>query len=463
MTKIPAANKQFPSLIQRFGPSILLVLMILYFTGTSLFVAFNLQRDIVPDEPYHVEVAIRFARTWGIPKNVTAAKNIGLYMRQSPYLSYWISGRALNLLNLLKPDPSPWQQLVFLRLLNILFSIGTVIFTYLFSKELINNRWWQLLPVFVLTNTLMFVLLSSGVNYDNPANLFSIASLYYLLRVLNGKPFFPNSLGWLVLITTGTLVKETLLPLALAMAVVWIIFIVRNRKKIDLSELKHPRLIGLLVILLILIGANLALYGVNLLRHRSLTSSCAYYYTEEFCDNTAFAQRRRELALSEEPNVFEAFRQGYPEPLRYAFDIWIEAMLMKIFGIMGGARSYYPISISYYHMLLYWMLALGFRYFRKTSFRNYSLVGIFIFYALTLFIKNYDIELAYGFIQVAHQGRYIFPVIGLGYSLFSYLLMKVPHRWLRIPTLVASIALFFYGGPIRFFLYYQTVFAEWFI
>jgi len=442
---------------------IVLTLLIAIFTAYSLFVATRLAQDIVPDEPYHFEVSKSFANTWGIPENVQAAKSIGLYMRQSPYAAYWIFGRALNLFDLAQPDAAPWQQLVFLRIINIVFSIGTVIFTFLLSKELIKNKWWQLLPVFVLTNTLMFVLLSSGVNYDNPANLLSTAGLYYLLRVLNKKDFLTNSLGWLLCITLGTLVKETLLPLALVMTLVWAVFIFRNKKQLQLENFKSVKIIAMLAVLLILVAANLALYGVNLIRHRSLTSSCAYYYSEDYCDNTGFAQRRRELALPEKPNMLQAFRQGYPEPIRYAFDTWIRAMLMKIFGIMGGAKSYYPISISYYHLLFYWMIALGFRYFRKTSFRNYSLLAIVGFYTLTLFIKNYDIELAYGFIQVAHQGRYIFPVIGLAFSLFSYLLMKVPNKYLQIPTLIATILLFLYGGPVRFLLYYHSVFADWFI
>jgi len=446
----------------RLNDKLLLVLLILVFAAYAVYVAANLQRDIVPDEPYHFSISHAFSETWGLPEGVGTARSIGVYIRRSPTLAYWVYGRALNLLDIVQPKSSAWGQLIYLRLVNAAFSIGTVIFTYLFSKELIQHKWWSLLPVFALTNTLMFVLLSGGVSYDNLTNFLSIAGLYFLLRVMKQKDFLLNSLGWLILISLGALAKETILPLALAMFVVWVIFIVKHREDIQIKLFRSFWSVSLLVVLVVVAGANLALYGLNLLQHGSLAPFCEDYYTKEFCANSPFAQRREELALRDEPNLFQAFRRGYPEPVRYAFDTWIRAMLMKVFGIMGGQQSYYPIGIAYFHMLLYWYLALAIRFFKKASFKIYSLIGIFGFYALTLFIKNYDIELAYGFIQVALQGRYIFPVIGIAFGLAAYGLMNVPVKWVRWATLAVTVLLFLYGGPIRFFLYNQTVFTAWF-
>ena len=448
---------------EKFNTQLLLALLILVFSGYAVYVATHLQRDIVPDEPYHFAVSKSFAPTWGIPEDVFEARSMGVSTRQNPFFAYWLNGRALNLLNWVKPNSSDWQQLVFLRLVNVVYSIGTVIFAYLFSKELIQHKWWSLLPVFILTNTLMFVLLSGGVSYDNLTNLLSIAGLYYLLRVLKGKDFVINSLLWLILIALGALTKETILPLALGMTVAWVIFVIKNRSNLDLTVLKTSRAIVLLFVMALLVVGNLAIYGLNLIRYQSLTPACSDVYTLEFCQSTAQAIRRQQLALPEKLTVLQAFRQGYPEPIRYAFDTWIRAMLMKTFGIMGGQKSYYPIGITYFHILLYWMIALGIRYYQKTSYKIYALAGIFCFYALTLFIKNYSIELAYGFIQVALQGRYIFPVIGIAYGLGSFGLMKVPKKLIRSITLLVIIILFLYGGPIRFIIYNQSVFADWFV
>ena len=360
---------------EKFNTQLLLALLILVFSGYAVYVATHLQRDIVPDEPYHFAVSKSFAPTWGIPEDVFEARSMGVSTRQNPFFAYWLNGRALNLLNWVKPNSSEWQQLVFLRLVNVVYSIGTVIFAYLFSKELIQHKWWSLLPVFILTNTLMFVLLSGGVSYDNLTNLLSIAGLYYLLRVLKGKDFVINSLLWLILIALGALTKETILPLALGMTVAWVIFVIKNRSNLDLTVLKTSRAIVLLFVMALLVVGNLAIYGLNLIRYQSLTPACSDVYTLEFCQSTAQAIRRQQLALPEKLTVFQAFRQGYPEPIRYAFDTWIRAMLMKTFGIMGGQKSSYPIGIAYFHILLYWMIALGIRYYRKTSYKTYSLAG----------------------------------------------------------------------------------------
>jgi hypothetical protein len=448
---------------QKYNATLVLVVLIIIFWGYTLFVAFNLQRDIVPDEPYHFQVSKDFSTTWGIPEEVPFAISSGVYIRQNPYLAFWLYGRALTILDLFFPTASPWQQLMYLRIVNSFFSIGTILFVYLIAKELIKDKWWQLLPVFALTHTLMFVLLSAGVNYDNLANMLCAGGAYFLLRLLKGKAFLENSLAWMICIAAAAWIKDAILPLAAAMAVVTVIYFLKNRPQINLAMFSNAKVILLSFFLLILIVGNFSIYGVNLIKHQSLTPACRDYFSDEACKNTTFAIRRAQLALPEKPNMFQAFRQGYPEPIRYAFDTWIRAMLMKIFGIMGGQQSYYPISITYYHILLYCIIALGIRYFKGASFSTYSLSGIVGFYTLALFIKNYDTDLAYGFIQVAHQGRYIFPVIGIIYGLFSYGLYQVPNPWIRKITILITILLFIYGGPIRFLIYYHSVFADWFI
>ncbi|MDW7755882.1 MAG: hypothetical protein SCH68_12030 [Brevefilum sp.] len=454
---------KFKAIWSKYNTLVVLIGLVVVFWAYTVFLASNLQTDIVPDEPLHFNVAKNFAKTWGIPDPEPTTRSMGTYIKQNPYLAYWIYGRVLNVLETFNPTAGGWQQLIFLRIANSLFSIGTLIFVFLISKELITNKWWQLLPVFALSNTMMFVLLSSGVNYDNLVNMFCAGGIYYLIRVLNHKDLITNSLAWMIFISLGAWVKETVLPLALAMAVVWVIFLIKQRPTINLKALRNFKTIFLISTFVLLVVANFSIYGVNLIKHQSLTPSCKDYYSDEFCRNTPLAIRRAELALPEKPNLLQAFKRGYPEPLRYAFDTWIPSMLMKTFGIMGGQKSYYPINLSYFKFLFYWLIALIIRYFRGTSFKIYSLAGVVGFYTITLFIKNFDIELAYGFLQVALQGRYIFPVIGIIYSLFSYVIFKVPNKLIRYTTLIAAITLFVYSGPIRFLLYADSVFSDWFI
>ncbi|MDY6994341.1 MAG: phospholipid carrier-dependent glycosyltransferase, partial [Pseudomonadota bacterium] len=351
-----------------------------------------------------------------------------------------------------------------LRMVNSLFALGTVIITYLISKELIKNKWWQLLPVFMLTNTLMFVFLSGGVSYDNPTNFVCALGLLFFIRVLNHKDFTMNSLGWMISIGIGALIKHSVLPLAAILGIIWIVYMIRNKSKIQCPDLRNnPSFFVLAAILLIVLGFNIYLYGVNLIKFQSIRPSCYDTFSKEICDNSVFVKRHNEMALPEKLTIITAFQKGYPEPIRFLFEWWIPEMIKRVFGIMGE-KDYFPIIISYFKIAFYWMFFLGFRYIKKPSFKTVALSSIVGFYALVLFIMNYNSELAYGFYKfVALQGRYIFPVISIAFVLSTYILTKVTNKYLQIGTLVATIALFLYGGPIRFFWYYDTVFKNWFI
>ena len=380
-------------------------------------------------------------------------------------MGYWIFGRALNVINLINPVSTDWQELVALRIVNVIFALGAVIVTYLISKEIIQNKWLQLLPVFMLTNTLMFVFLSGGVSYDNPTNFFSALGIYFFIRSLKNKKFVLNSLAWITSIAFGALIKHTVLPLAAAMFVIWLIFAIKNRKEISWTKPDKKFLFyGLLLLLLIVLGLNVYLYGVNLIRFQTLKPSCFDTFSKEICDQSVFVIRARELGLPQKLTLAEAFKQGYPDPIRFIFDIWIREMLKRIFGIMGSLDNYFPINVTYFHIALYWLVLLAFRYLKKVPNLIKSLILIFAFYAVVLIYTNYNSELAYGFYKyVALQGRYIFPVIGIAFVLSAYVIEQVKNKFLKFSTLAALIVLFFYSGPIRFILYYDTIFSNWFV
>jgi len=442
---------------------IVLLLLLAIFSFYSIFLAINLRSGIIPDETYRFEVSTYYAETWGIPDNVPIAYTSGDNLHRNPYLGYWLFGRVIRLTQLMKPDANERQILVSLRIANWLFSLGTILFTYGLSKQVINNKWWQLLPIFLLTNTLMFVFLSGGVNYDNPTNMACAAGIYFLVRIINGKNFISNSLGWMISISLGSLMKYSVLPLALVMTIVWVIVLIKRRKEINAHSLKDRKNILLIVIFTILIGLNLSLYGVNLIRFNSLIPSCQDTFPTDVCKSSFFGRRYEEMALPKKLTLIEAFKQGYPDPIRFTFDIWIREMLKRIFGIMGEV-NYFPIVVSYFHVALYWLIFLGGRYIKKPSLKILSMIGIFLFYALTLLYMNYNSELVYGFNKfVALQGRYIFPVISIAFVLSTYILTKVSNKFIRFTTLGAMILLFLYGGPIRFIWYYNSVFRDWFI
>lgn len=457
-------DKRIRTFWQKNNAKIVLVLLLLIFSCYSVFIACRLNTGYIPDETYRYEVVKAFATTWGIPGDVPITLTTGEDLHRNPFLGYWIFGRILNIIDIFNPQGSEWQDLVGLRIANWLFSLGAVIFTYLISKAVIKNKWLQLLPVFMLTNTLMYVFISGGVSYDNPVNLLCAAGIFFFIRVLKKEDFVINSLWWMILISIGALIKHTVLPLALILVVFWIVFIIRNRKEIKFAPLKKKWLTySLMIVLLVFIGFNINLYGVNLIKFHSIRPSCNDTFSNEICQETVFVKRLKELGLSDKLSLSEALKQGNPDPIRYVFDEWIREMLKRVFGIMGE-KNYFPIVISYFHIALYWMIMLGFRYIRKPSFKILSLLGIFGFYSLVLIYMNYDSELVYGFNKyIALQGRYIFPVISIVYVLVSHILSNVSNKVIKFGTICLLVLLFLYGGPIRFIWYYKSVFADWFI
>lgn len=444
-------------------PIIIFVGLLFVFAVYTVYLSLNLQTGIIPDETYRFEVSRYFVNTWGIPDNVQIIETTGESLHQGPFLGYWIYGRMLALFLLFNSSASEWQTLVFLRLVNAIFSWGTVIVTFLIAKEIIKNKWLQILPVFMLTNTLMFVFLSGGVNYDNPSILFSSLSLLFLIRVIKGKSLIDNSLAWLIAISIATLIKHSILPLAFIMSVIYLGYIVKNKPKLGLGSLLERKRVFLFITVLILLFMNIRIYGINIIRYQKITPSCYDVYSNEICDVSAYVIRHREMALPERLSIAQAFRQGDPEPIRYIFDYWFRAMLDRIYGIMGH-KVYFPISVSYFLLMIYWTIGLGLRYIRHPNFLTSSLIGIIIFYGLVLVWMNYRSELVYGFhTSVALQGRYIFPVISIAYAIWGSIFEKVSNRYVRYATLFALVSLFLYGGPIRFLLYNQSVFADWFI
>ncbi len=461
---MPFDNRQGKRMINKLQfPMILLVLLMIIFALYSIFLAVHLQVGIIPDEVAHFKFSMYFASTLGIPRDAQQTLETGWYITHNPVLYFWINGRVINLFALFLPSATSRQVLVLLRLTSVVYSLVTVFFCYKLSKEIISNVWLQLLPAFLLTNTLMFVFLSGGVSYDNLTNMLCMMGFLFEVRAFSGKNFFTNSTAWMICIGLGTLVKYTVVPLALFMGIAWVIYLFLHRKVIRKEKIRKNCLIPLSLVLVLLFAVNIGIYGVNLVKYHSLIPDCSALFTQEQCELSPFVQRYHEIALDHKLTIVESVQLGYPNPLEYVLDSWIPNMLYRIFGILGHL-SYFPSHIIiFFRLLLLWILLLAFRYIDRPSFILISLVCIFILYAFVLLYMNYNSELTYGFKQIAMQGRYIFPVIGPIYVFISYVFIKVNNRALRLATIFLSIALFFLGGPIKFILDYNSIFHGWFI
>ena len=445
------------------GPTICLMIILLSFILFSSFMALNLKTNIIPDEPAHYALSKYFANTIKIPNDSPQTFSLGIYIEQNPVLYYWINGRIINAVRLFVPQAADRDLLVILRMVNVFFSLGTVLACFLLSREVIKHPWWQLFPVFLLVNTSMYVFLSAGVNYDNLTNLLSMLGLYFFVRVFSRDDIFLNSILWMIFIALAALTKYTILPLALAMGISWLFFLLSNKKDIKSINFKDTKTLIFLFMLIFLFAWNFSIYGVNIIRYQALLPACEEILLESQCALSPLDQRNQELAINPRMTIKESVKRGFPNPIIYAADTWIQNMLLRTFGFIGH-KTYFPLNLMiFYSLLFYGTVLLGMFLFRRSSFLTFNLLGITIFYSLVLLYTNYTSELKYGFIHIALQGRYIFPVIGLIYVLFTKIVRNIPIQQLRLLFVTFTLGLFAYGGPITIIIKYQEVFSDWFI
>jgi len=442
---------------------LILAALLLAFVACAGLLALNLREGIVPDEKAHFIFAKHYADTLGIPPDAPETYAQGWYIAHYPFLYHWLSGRVVNLTLLFAPAASDWTLLVVLRLTSVLYAAGTLFMTYLLSRELIRKKWWPLLPVFLLANTLMFTFLAGGANYDNLTNLLCTAALYFLMRVFGGRDFLGNSLGWLICICLACLVKFAVLPLALFTFLAWLGFSIWKRKtNFPLPKWNAGRVVLVAVAALLVLG-NLALYGYNLVVFREVLPDCEDMFQAAQCALSPYYDRLEELGLPQKLSIPESIQQGYPDPLEYLTGAWFKDMLTKTYGILGH-KSYFPGHIITFYQLFYLgMLLLAARFWRKPGFAIWSGLGIIAGFVLAVFIVNFESELTYGFKQISLQGRYLFPVIGLFYALTAYTQSLVRSKFLRVVLVVLTCALFIFGGPLKFLTLADKAFAGWFL
>ncbi len=460
-----AEKQNIQNSLKENSPKILLAIFLLLFLINSIYLALNLKQGIIPDEPAHFIFSKHFSTTLGIPPDTSETYSWGWYIQQNPFLYHWIAGRIINITKLIFPEINDWNLLIVLRLSNVLFSLFTIIFCFLIARELIKHKWWQILPVFLLINTLMFLFLSSGVNYDNLANLFCAAGLYFFIRVFTRNDFIKNSLSWLTLIGLGCLVKYTILPLALAMGLAWIAYIYQNRKSIPLNFAFNLRSILVVFVTVLILVGNFAIYGVNMISYQSIRPPCREILLESQCKISPYEQRNQEMAPKGRLSIRESIQLGYPSPLRYAVDDWVENMLMRTFGLIGH-KSYFPIKIiSLYQVLFYSMFFFGMFnliVIKRLTPLNLSLLWVIGFYSIVLLVTNYKSELLYQFLHISFQGRYIFPIISIIYLIYTKTVRAIPIKAVRLLMLVFTLSLFFYGGLFTLFKGYNTFLVDWF-
>jgi hypothetical protein len=422
----------------------------------TLFLAIKLRMGLSPDSSYHLEVSQAYSTTWTIPQN-TPDTYQWRDITRIPYLYFWINARILNINNGLL------NEITLLRIVNVFYSTLTVIFTYLLSKEIFKKDIFKVLPTFLLTNTLMFTFLSSSINYDNLANLFSVLGIYFFVKYLKSKVDIKYILLMLIYLALGTFAKYTILPLAFILVILTAVDIYIRRKDLKFGDIK--KYWYLLIPLFIALFFNFQVYGINIIRYGSLDVQCDKILTHEQCmqngvyyrDNTYYSP----IEIDGVGRMFDLVLSGERIDFIRYFGYWIWNITGKIFSIMGDTSLYMPeyFKIPY---LLFLLLAiiLSIIYRKKWSrVEKYLLVTTLFYISVLFFIQNYMTYLKFDHFYLALQGRYIFPVIVPMYIIYSRAISFVKNKKVLYLILIPLCILFLYGC-IPFFL--LNVPSSWF-
>lgn len=436
------------------------ILLLLLFILIGFAIAFLLREGIAPDEIAHFYFSKHFSTTLDLPKDNAETIALGWHIKHNPFLYHWITGRIVQIAYLLRPTLGDRSLLVILRLFSVSLAAGSLWVLYLTSRRLLANRWLQLLPPFLLANTLMFSILSSAVSYDNLAILFSFAAIFYFVKVFQDENQVKNSLLMLLMLGLACLTKVSSLPLALILGVWWLVRIMKKKAPIEKTVLRKSA--WMLVVVILVLGLNVIIYGFNLVKFKSVTPDCPDLFSQKACETSIYSDRYKNFALDKKMSIRESVGKGYPDPVEYAFYSWTPNMLYRTYGILGHV-SYFPkYNITLFYILYIIYIIFAFRIIpKKPNVILLALLSLIIGHILILFVRNYDSELVYGFKQIGMQGRYMFGTIGAFYILLAKVLEKASECILSKLLLVITTMLFLFSGPLRLAYYYTSIFKDW--
>jgi hypothetical protein len=483
----PISRTPFPSGRQMKW---LLALLLAYFSVRLLFFAVAIAYYVPPDEVTHLGLIQIFSKVLLLPDNTPETYQYGLVTNVS-WLYYWVMGKLL-LLNVFG-----LSDLLFLRLLNLPLAFATVYFAWRMLRLLTDDRLSQLLLIVVMTNTLMFSFLSATISYDNLANLFAVMAIYYLLVFFKEKSGNHLALS-LACQLAGCLTKLSFLPLALILNLLLISREYRGLRNVPTavrSYCKESGRRGLVLLFAILVGLilNLQLYLGNYIQYGQVKPDMA---------DVVSTENAMQYRISARYIIFDLFKEGrvnYDQAIRMTSSIrhegdragavyliqnyrnrqyrgdellgpleyvlpWGQRMLATVYGVMGhlSMSNNYPVILP---ILVLFILA-GFAFLLR--WRAKEAAGLPLILAVTcgayaifiMYFVNYRNYLYSESLSVALQGRYIFPVIGAFYVLFSFYLVQL-FKGERARLVVAlAAALVFILSDFPFFLYHVT--PSWF-
>ena len=461
-----------------------------YFSAKAFFFALRIRERIFPDESSWYGTIQVFSRSRWLPVDSPESYHLGL-ITHLPSLYFFLMGKLLTC------NFFPIDDLIFLRLLNVLFAMLSVFVAWHLSKLLGLTLPVRILSMVMLTNTVMFTFIAGAVNYDNLSTLLAVVSLYYFVRFFQERSRCDLLLFFLCALA-GMLTKNVLIPYGAALIA---IFFWHERGSLLNFSKSTPIMISswkwrdslLMALCLVALTMNLILYGGNIVRYGGLLPSMEMVLPIEDClQNRLFTRdyavhefkagkltlldaQRLALSIRDPGDRASAWTQlaeaaknrtkQAPQQLmgrwRYTLE-WVQIVVVRTYSV-AAHLSLFKYDSDFYAYYAIFALAGGIWVFRFRELLTPGMGGVgflFLFYTTTLMqVVNYTIYRGSGFSGVALTGRYMFPVLAHLYLLTAHALLTNMPRWwqLAVGLVVAAI---FIGGEFPWF--YRLAGPEWY-
>lgn len=431
-----------------------------YFLFQSIYVAISTNWRIVPDAGAHLGRIRLFARD-GIDPFIQNQKGfhfLGDMVRNPDTLYHYLFSLVYRvspfedadaLGNQLPSDDT--ATILLFKFLNIALVLGGLVMFYKLMKQLGLPALVRNLSLFMMTNALMFIFLSGGINYDNMLFLVAMTVFYFLVKFMQTHSL-RSLLALLSFLAITGLVKVAFMPIGIVVFVIALYVTTKHRSEL-LSEVKNvPQLprakkaaFGALVALLLISGTFFVeRYGVNVAKYGTPQPGCLQLHTLEECNKSAiFARSQR---FQDTPTTYEL------GPIEFSVE-WSLKMRSYLFTAIGHKAFSETNLIKYGSFLFAGLMAIAaIRKFDRKEHEINTLLFISLYFVLILLLINYfRAYMNSGIFGIALQGRYVFPVLPLLFAIGNYYVLKFfSKRWLHALYSVFILAIFIPSGILNY-------------
>lgn len=410
-----------------FFQDIYLSIVLLYVIARTIFFISSADIAHSPDYGYHLGSAeyykehvlsiFSFDRVFIADQNIPNTRANTILFTVHPFLYSYTMGLTWNVLDIAFDEEASYKVLL---LIQSIFGILFIYFTYKTAQLVTSNRYIHILTLILVANIPMFSFLMSYLTYDNLTNFLAVLSVYFLILYIKTKQI-PYLLYLAISLCLGFLTKITFWPLVVIIGIILIYFLRKNiRSNLQegiqyIRDKKNIFTTGVFFFCLFAVAVfvlrNIAFYHTPLPGREDLVRGLSQ---SEIMNKGEVSAEVQQLAQSEKESDKSSLlaREERIDPFSY-YKVWQLNMATGIFSIISHKSIMKEQAHTEIYLYLCLIGILSFILVYKKTKYDYLLLLVFMLYVGYLFSHLYTSYLGHGIVSKSIQGRYIFPVIGI--------------------------------------------------